>query len=427
MGKLDHILELTGPDTYFTWKHEVTYTLGIEDQWCHVTDTVDPKDVLGSASYKPVLTDPLLPTAAETTAIQEWLINDLKAKAIITHCLSILVQQLISTSHKVFARDAWKTLEDHFGCTDMGPQHVIHQNLYTLHMKDTADASNYVGQHSVLCERLLRMGTMYTDAEAVFQLLRGLPHSGTWPQFKVLMTITLPTITAPPITATTAGTAAAVTAPVVPAPSVFDICVSRISAEVARVIDERVLVGGAPGSEYANAATSSTSHSLSHSLGGNINSITGLHKHRHNPEGIFCMTVGCNKGDHDHAHCYAKGSGMEGQAPWMKHKKETAAIVVAPIPMPNTASPTIAAFAGIGRAADTFLMDLSCAVVSEIPDSTPADAVALLYLVASGFNTILNSGMTTMLIHDKSYFWSYSTADAVTVCTANHGSLSTSG
>jgi hypothetical protein len=422
MGKLDHIPELTGLDSYFAWKHEVTYALGIEDIWCHVTDTIDPEDVLGSASFKPVPADPLLPTAAETTAIREWLINNLKAKAIITHHLSISIQPLISTSHKVSARDAWKTLEDHFGRTDMGSQHVIRQNLYALQMKDAADASNYVGQHSVLQEWLLRMGAVYTDAEAVFQLLCGLPHSGSWPQFKALLTITLPTMT--PSTMTTTP-AAAVPPPI--NPSAFDICVSRISAEAARVIDERILARGAPGSEYANAATSSSSTPTS-----NINTITGLHKHRHNPEGIFCTTVGCNKGDHDHAHCYAKGGGMEGQAPWMKNKKkETAAAVIAPSAPAPTPTPTIppsstviAAFTGTGSAARSFLADLSCA---SIVDLDAADTTTLSHLVAARFNTILDSGTTTTLIRDQSYFWSYSTADAVTVRTANHGSLSTSG
>ncbi|KAG2073702.1 hypothetical protein BDR04DRAFT_974495, partial [Suillus decipiens] len=165
MGKLNHIPELTGPDTYFAWKHEVSYALG-------------------SASYKPILADPLLPTADETKAIQEWLINDLKVKAIITHCLSTSIQQLISTSHKVTARDTWKTLEDHFGWMDMGLQYVIRQSIYALQMKDAADALNYVGQHSVLCERMLCMGVVYTNAKAVFQLLHGLPRTGTWPQFK---------------------------------------------------------------------------------------------------------------------------------------------------------------------------------------------------------------------------------------------------
>ena len=114
MGKLDHIPELTGPDTYFVWKCEVTYALGIEDQWCHVTDTVDPDDILGNASFKPIPADPLLPTTAEMKAIHEWLLHNLKAKSIITHRLSTSVQQLISTNHQITARDAWRTLENHF-------------------------------------------------------------------------------------------------------------------------------------------------------------------------------------------------------------------------------------------------------------------------------------------------------------------------
>lgn len=389
MGKLDHIPELTGPDTYFAWKHEVTYALGIEDQWCHITDTIDPDDVLGSASFKPTPADPLLPTATETSAIYEWLINDLKAKAIITCRLSISVQQLISTSHKVSAHDAWKTLEDHFGRTDMGSQHVIHQSLYALQMKDTADTSNYIGQHSVLQERLLRMGAIYTDAEAVFQLLHGLPCSGSWPQFKALLTIMLPTLT--PTVAVTAPAAAPVAPPIVP--STFDICISCISSEAAHVIDKRIRVGGAPGSEYTNAVTLLSSASSS-----NINTITGLHKHHHNPDGIFCTTVGCNKGDHDHTHCYGKGGGTEGQAPWMKNKrkdKETAAAAVIPSPPPIPphipSSTVIAAYADTSAASHTFLSDLSCASIVDVPDAHSADVTALCNLVVAGFNTILDS------------------------------------
>ncbi|KIK36396.1 hypothetical protein CY34DRAFT_94470 [Suillus luteus UH-Slu-Lm8-n1] len=154
MGKLDHIPELTGPETYFAWKREVTYALGVEDLWCHVADTVDPDDVLGSASFKPIPAAKTSPTADESKAIRLWLINDLKAKAIITRRLSVTVQQLISTHHSVTARDAWTTLATHFGRIDMGSQHVVRQSLYALQMKDAADASNYVGQHCVLRERL---------------------------------------------------------------------------------------------------------------------------------------------------------------------------------------------------------------------------------------------------------------------------------
>ncbi|KAG1741812.1 uncharacterized protein EDB91DRAFT_1052246 [Suillus paluster] len=309
MGKLDHIPELTGMDTYFAWKHEVIYALGIKDQWCHVTDTIDPDDVLGNTLFQPMLANPLSPTADEMKSIREWLINDLKAKSIITHCLSTSVQQLISTSHRVTAWDAWKTLEDHF-----------RQSIYSLQMKDTADASHYVGQHTVLHKCLLRMGVIYTDAEAVFQLLHGLPRTGTWPQFKALLTLTLPahtpvvtatatvTTTASASTATTAGATTTMSPSFfLPSASTFDAYVARISAEAARILDEHALAGSAPGSEYANTATTSSTT--------NVNTITGLRKHHHNPEGVFCTTVGCNKGDHDHVHCYAKGGGMEGQAP----------------------------------------------------------------------------------------------------------------
>src|SRR6267154_2970605 len=207
----------------------------------------------------------------------------------------------------------------------MGSQHVVWQSLYTLQMKDAADASNYVGRHCVLCEWLLRMGAVYTDAEAVFQLLCGLPRSGAWPQFKTLITLTLPIHT--PVVSTTTSSlsippSASASATVgstfsLPSASAFDACVAHISAEAARILDEHTLAGGRPGSEYSNAVTASSSVII-----GSINTITGLCKHRHNPEGIFCTTVGCNKGDHDHMHCYARGGGMEGQAPWMKAKEK---------------------------------------------------------------------------------------------------------
>ncbi|KAG0699290.1 hypothetical protein DFH29DRAFT_1002073 [Suillus ampliporus] len=198
-------------------------------------------------------------------------------------------------------------------------------------MKDAADTSNYVGQHAVLRECLLHMGVTCSDEEAVFQLLCGLPRLGTWPQFKALIMVT----SSPSSLVLT-----------------FNKCVAQISAEAVHIIDEHSL-NSKPGSEYANAVTTPAQSSSN-----NVNLITGLHKHCHNPEGVFYTTVGCCKGDHDHAHCYVKGGGIEGQAPWQKHKKkETAAAAVAapaPAPVPPSASDMIAAFAGTGAAPETF-------------------------------------------------------------------------
>lgn len=209
-------------------------------------------------------------------------------------------------------------------------------------------------------------------------------------------------------------------------PLTYENCVACISAEASHQVDNRSL-SGKPGSEYVNTVITSR--------GGNTNSITGLWKHQHNPEGVFCTTPGCGKGDHDHPHCYGKGGGMEGQAPWQKGKKprETAASAVAPastptppavaalVMAPNTSS-SITAFTRSSAAAGTFLADLLCASIVELDD-----APHLAAFVSNAFTTILDSGTTSMLIRDRSSFWAYSTADPVVVHTANHGSLTTSG
>src|SRR6267154_3251477 len=178
----------------------------------------------------------------------------------------------------------------------MGSQHVVWQSLYTLQMKDAADACNYVGRHCVLCKRLLHMGAVYTDAEAVFQLLCGLPHSGSWPQFKTLITLTLPTHT--PVVSTTTSSlsippSASASATVgstfsLPSASAFNACVAHISAEAARILNEHTLAGGRPGSEYVNAVTASSSVTIVC-----INDIAALCNYSHTPHGTFCTTVGC--------------------------------------------------------------------------------------------------------------------------------------
>ncbi|KAG2030286.1 hypothetical protein BDR03DRAFT_1017309 [Suillus americanus] len=122
-------------------------------------------------------------------------------------------------------------------------------------------------------------------------------------------------------------------------PLTFENCVARISAKAAHHLTKKVFSG--PGSEYANTVTVVSSSASATST----NPITGLHKHKHNSEGIFCLTPGCGKGDHDHSHCYKKGGGMEGQAPWQKAKKVETAAAAVTTPVPALSTPPIAAFA----------------------------------------------------------------------------------
>ncbi|KAJ8579449.1 hypothetical protein M405DRAFT_870262 [Rhizopogon salebrosus TDB-379] len=51
-------------------------------------------------------------------------------------------------------------------------------------MKNSLDGSRYVGQHISYRDRLIGMGATYSDEEAVFHLLTGLPTTSAWQQFR---------------------------------------------------------------------------------------------------------------------------------------------------------------------------------------------------------------------------------------------------
>ncbi|KAG2143743.1 uncharacterized protein EDB93DRAFT_1105087 [Suillus bovinus] len=127
MGKYDHIPELLGTENYVGWSTKMQYALACEDLWCHVNTNPDPTDILGAPSFKPVPVDPNNVTPAEVAVIREWLLNDMKAKDLITCCLSPSVGALVSRTHTVSSRDAWKTLAEHFNCTDTSAQYQLQQ------------------------------------------------------------------------------------------------------------------------------------------------------------------------------------------------------------------------------------------------------------------------------------------------------------
>jgi len=132
MGKFDHIPELTGADTYLAWVTQIQLTLTNDDLWCHVNDVVDPKDLLGSASYLPVPADATAPTVDETAAMRAWLIDDSKAKTIILRRLTPGVGLLIPRTTNVTARAAWKILQDHFHRSDVSSQYVLRRQIKAL-------------------------------------------------------------------------------------------------------------------------------------------------------------------------------------------------------------------------------------------------------------------------------------------------------
>ena len=398
MGKFDHIPELLGSENYVGWSTKMQYALACEDLWCHINDKSDPEDLLGEPSLIPVAVDPKAPTDVEKAAMRAWLLLDMKAKDLVTRRLSTSVGALIPRAHTTTARKAWQILREHFNRTDISAQYQIRQQLQNLRMKDSADASRYVGQHAMLRDRLIDTGAPYGDADAIFNLLMGLPSASLWQQFKSQLEQRMHDDLSSPSTASSPT-------------FTFESCMSRIAAEASRHVHVQQIQSCRPGSEYANAVVPSTVGS------GSTNPITGLRKWRHNPQGVFCTTPGCNKGDHDHEHCYSKGGGMEGQAPWMRNKKKDvpAVATIALTPVPPTVSPSDVA---------SLLDDMSFASITELPDTSSAEVACVL---PHSFSTILDSGVTVTLVKDRRFFHTYSTTDVVRVCTANHGVLQTSG
>ncbi|KAG2737997.1 hypothetical protein P692DRAFT_20648054, partial [Suillus brevipes Sb2] len=404
MGKHDHIPELLGTENYIGWATKMQYTLACEDYWCHVNTKAVPGDLLGLPLYMPAPKIKSAPMDAEVATMREWLLKDMKAKELITRRLCASVASLVPRSHNVTARKAWQILQEHFNRTDMSAQYLLHQQVQALRMKDSADTTNYVTLHAVFRERLVDAGAPWGETDAIYHMLMGLPQTPIWQQFKALLEQRMHDES---MHASSSS----------PHAFTFESCISRITSEAARHVVTQLAHASRPGSEYANAAATGTSSS-------GTNSITGLRIHKFNPQGIFCTTPGCNKGDHDHAHCYQKGGGMEGQAPWMKPKKKdtpkettTVAAAAAPAPTPPAPAPVIAA-----AAADitSLMQDLSFASISELPEEI-ACAVNL------PFTTILDSGTTVTLVKDRQFFHSYSTEDTVDVLTVNHGVLQTTG
>ncbi|KAG2754166.1 hypothetical protein P692DRAFT_20721321, partial [Suillus brevipes Sb2] len=202
---------------------------------------------------------------------------------------------------------------------------------------------------------------------------------------------------------------------VVAAPKMsFTTVASSLSEEANRIRSERKLSG--PGSEYTNIASDTRA-----------NQKTGIRMHKANPKGIACENPACaglpRSLTHDREHCFQPGGGMEGKGgnptrtTRKPFKKDIAAAATSEVPAAKskTSSP---------NQSDS---DLACAIIEELPDDSTPSAEDIACIVRQSMSTILDSGTTSTLITDREYFWTFSTDSRVTVKTANHGRLPTSG
>jgi hypothetical protein len=143
---------------------------------------------------------------------------------------------------------------------------------------------------------------------------------------------------------------------------------------------------------------------------------------------------------HDIAHCWQARGGMEGQKPeWMvlrdkarvemhiqpAHAKLTpTALSQLPLPAAATTQISAAATAGDDLGGSGLLThfegDLSCTSI----DSGNFDVA---FLVEHFLSVLMDSGTTSHLIINRSFFWSFDSLGATSVRTANHRVLATTG
>ena len=320
-----------------------------------------------------------------------------------------------------------------FDHVDLGSQYLIREKIFGLQMKDAKDAQRYLGEHETLRRDLVRMGVAYSDSEAVFNLLKGLPRAGTWPAFKLMLQTSISTTTSAISTSASGSSISQLLSTA--KGTTFENVSARIAVEAHRQLLESSLISPL-GSEHAH-----TIIPPSHGNSNNVNLATNLRRTRNNPSGTYCDTPfgdgsTCGASNHDRAHCFKPGGGMAGQQPahWRQPQgrgKSTAA-VLAPTPPAPSAAPVpppapLAAFASVPSDAwATRDYDLSCASIVEVGDDSPSRDV-LACLATPGNTCLLDSGTSRNLIRDRAHLRSYSADDSVRVRTANHRYLLTSG
>jgi hypothetical protein len=376
--KLDHIELLIGPSNYDAWRRGTSQVLQDEGYWGHVEGDLN---VFSAFPIEPV---PAVPTAISTvdeiTAYRDWWKADSKARTIVERRITPVILALLP-GVDVTTQSVWETLKGLYSRCDVMSQFELRDRLASTKLKDHRDLDRYIGEFKTgrLC--LLEMGLTYSKYDMVHSIIRGLPTTGSWPHFAMLVTQN---------TQDFIDSQSHATVPAAPDTLLMRI-INRLIVKCQRIDSSKPAGKSGPGSEYCNHAGPPGM----------------IHKHEKNPNGVLCSN--CGKKLHDWDHCFAKGDGMEGQGPKSKGKIKGKPELVAVASSSATSSTSVSP-----PAPDAYVGDLSCAL-TEILSAN------------GGFASILDSSTSSHLLKDRDMFWTYKTTQARSMRTANQGVLQTKG
>ena len=298
-----------GAENYVQWPRQVTLALKGERLWNHCSSGTDPKDFAEVATTKPEPKDPAAVTDTEKEKILDWLAKDTQAKALIDRKISSVIANQLNESQT--AHKQWEILSKCYLHTNLLSQYKLRARVRSEKLKDTNNAPQYLGIFEDAHRHFIQMRVSYSNDEAIFDLLQGLPDGVEWQIFKEFTLNHMSTSLATTPASTTS-----------PAPLNFD-DIAKLFTEKANIIIGRRKLAGL-GSKYVNIA-------VIQGTGSNIkiNPATGLRMHCNNPMGVKDMNPLCTNlpraDNHDHAHCYWPGGGMESKVPaWIHNKRQEA-------------------------------------------------------------------------------------------------------
>src|ERR1700732_216502 len=115
--------------------------------------------VVNGTAPKPIAVDPLAPTAAETTAIQEWEKKDRKAQATIRRCVddSVIINIAACTS----AMDSWGRLKGMYEIADLVALVNLRCNLFSHRMAEETKVADHMSTMRQWYDELRKMNTDY--------------------------------------------------------------------------------------------------------------------------------------------------------------------------------------------------------------------------------------------------------------------------
>ena len=391
--KIDSIPVLAGSINYPEWEQQIRRFLQSEDLYSHVEGDEDDPNAPWPASYPPVLPDN--PTAARRTEFRNWWKDDARTMLIIERRITQVQLGLLPSEPGTTARHCWNKLRNLYGRLDVHAQFALMDKVSNLRLKDHTDCDRYLSEFSLARGQFAKMGVDYTELQAVHALIKGLPMYGSWISFTQ-------------ITNTYVGEWVRSEARKNPEDreaenALWENLVSRLTQEclhlatTANRFESRKKTG--PASEYAGFSSNDT----------------GFRKTRHNPNGVRCTN--CRRVNHDVEHCFAPNGGMAGLRDAYLNRTGQFA-------RPENKSegtPVVAAFSSANDVhAANDVHDFSFASIEQI--LTPEEFACI---VNTNFSTLLDSGASSHIIKDASYFWTYNRQGAKSVRTANHGTLST--